>query len=314
MKVSVIIPCYNAAAFIEDCLKSVEAQTYPHLEVICVDDGSKDETAFLIEKLIANSPLNIQLIRQENGGAPSARNNGLRHSTGDYIQFLDADDMLTPDKIKHQVEVAQAHDFPDLIVGSSRWENMEGEVVRTRSYQPNETQNLWLNLMKTDLGNTCANLFKAELFRNGIQWNVNMKSSQEYELMFQILKQRDHIVLDPEIHTVIRVRETGSISKSNTAANWERYTKLRVDMVEYLKQHRSERVDEEVYQVLFSCLRMLYPHNPEKATAWYEAYIPKGFVPQLSPVTGKSYLFLYRIMGFQLTEKIRRIFSNQKAG
>jgi glycosyltransferase involved in cell wall biosynthesis len=92
-KVSVIIPAYNAQKFIKDTIDSVIAQTYPDWEIIVVNDGSTDGTPDLVIKEADNR---IKMIHQSNGGVSSARNNGLKHATGEYVIFLDADDLLTP--------------------------------------------------------------------------------------------------------------------------------------------------------------------------------------------------------------------------
>ena len=85
MKVSVIIPCYNVEKYISDCFNSIEKQTYNELEVIFVNDGSSDRTVEILEHLVSASKLNAKLIHQENKGAPSARNNGLRPYTTSNI-------------------------------------------------------------------------------------------------------------------------------------------------------------------------------------------------------------------------------------
>ena len=92
--VSVIIPCYNHAHFLGEAISSVINQTYPHIEIIVVDDGSTDDTA-----QIAKAYPNIRYVRQNNCGLSRARNVGLSHSKGDYIVFLDADDCLFPNAI-----------------------------------------------------------------------------------------------------------------------------------------------------------------------------------------------------------------------
>ena len=92
--VSVIIPCYNHARFLGEAIVSVIRQSYPHIEIIVVDDGSTDDT----EQVITSYP-NIQHIRQENLGVSRARNMGLSMSRGAYVLFLDADDRLLPDAV-----------------------------------------------------------------------------------------------------------------------------------------------------------------------------------------------------------------------
>jgi glycosyltransferase involved in cell wall biosynthesis len=103
--VSVIIPTYDSARFIADAVRSVMAQTYPCHEVIVIDDGSGDETAEIVRGLTGQ----IRYRRQEHRGVAAARNAGIKIARGQYICFLDADDLWTPDKLELQVEFMAAH-------------------------------------------------------------------------------------------------------------------------------------------------------------------------------------------------------------
>lgn len=98
--VSVIIPAYNAEQFIAETINSALSQTSPAYEIIVIDDGSTDNTAKIVSKFKA--PVN--LIQQPNKGVSAARNTGIRNATGDFIAFLDADDLWTPNKLEKQLE------------------------------------------------------------------------------------------------------------------------------------------------------------------------------------------------------------------
>jgi len=98
--VSIIIPVYNAEKYLEETILSALNQTWPNKEIIIVDDGSTDNSLLIANKF--TGPY-IKVLRQEKMGASAARNKGLLEASGDYIQFLDADDLLSPDKIKNQV-------------------------------------------------------------------------------------------------------------------------------------------------------------------------------------------------------------------
>lgn len=100
--VSIVIPAYNAEAWIAQTLESVQAQTHGHLEIIVVDDGSTDGGPAIVERFAAHDP-RIRLVRQANGGVARARNNGWRQAKSDYIAFVDADDLWTDDKIERQL-------------------------------------------------------------------------------------------------------------------------------------------------------------------------------------------------------------------
>ncbi|MBX2970773.1 MAG: glycosyltransferase [Cyclobacteriaceae bacterium] len=96
--ISVIIPTYNASLFISQCLETILAQSYTNLEIIVVDDGSEDDTVQRVKQYPVN------LIRQENKGAAAARNAGIIAATGDYLHFMDVDDLINLDFYKKMLE------------------------------------------------------------------------------------------------------------------------------------------------------------------------------------------------------------------
>lgn len=99
-RVSVLIPCYNAQSYIGETLESVLGQTWSNLEVVVVDDGSSDGSPGVVEGFASRG---VQLLRQANAGGGAARNRAFSVSTGDFIQFLDADDVIDRDKIERQM-------------------------------------------------------------------------------------------------------------------------------------------------------------------------------------------------------------------
>ena len=105
--VSVVIPVYNAEKYISDTLKSVLNQSYKEIEIIVVNDGSTDQTESIVKQNF-NDP-RIKLINQSNAGCSAAKNTGLKHATGEWIQYLDADDLLSPDKLEAQIRVLEGN-------------------------------------------------------------------------------------------------------------------------------------------------------------------------------------------------------------
>ncbi|MDX9964216.1 glycosyltransferase family A protein [Desulfobacter postgatei] len=114
--VSVIIPAYNAAEYINEAVESVLSQTYGNLEIIVIDDGSTDNTAACVSSAFESS---IIILRQCNNGPSSARNRGIEVATGKYIAFLDADDIWFPDKISEQVNLMEAYPDVGMVFGNS---------------------------------------------------------------------------------------------------------------------------------------------------------------------------------------------------
>lgn len=303
MKVSVIIPCYNVEDYIDECLRSILDQDHADLEVICVDDGSKDSTVAHIQAM-QQQPRGacIRLIQQANSGATAARNRGLRESSGEYIQFMDADDLLMPRKIGHQARLAIKHEKPDLIVGSFWILNAKGDLIQERFYT--RRGDLWIHLMRTDLGNTISNLWKRSVVEAVGGWDETMRSSQEYDLMFRILRITENVLFDTELYTIVRKRETGSITQTNLGGNWIRYVGLRTRIIDHLKERRAPAEMAQFHQFLFDSIRVLYEHDAQAALKFHDEHLPKDFRPQPSPTTRSTYLSLYNMLGFRNTQRL----------
>jgi glycosyltransferase involved in cell wall biosynthesis len=121
--VSVIIPAYNAQDFIAETLDSILAQSYRNLEIIIVDDGSTDQTS----QVVTRYEPNIHYYFQDNsGGCAVPRNTGIRHSTGDLLCFMDADDLMSPERIVRQVDFLDRHPDVGLVFCDYRNFNEEG--------------------------------------------------------------------------------------------------------------------------------------------------------------------------------------------
>lgn len=103
--VSVVVPCYKYAHYLEECVDSVARQTFPPKEIIIVDDGSPDETTPTAHYLMTKYPSLVRLVEKKNGGLASARNAGIKVATGTHIMCLDADDKLVPGALEEHVKL-----------------------------------------------------------------------------------------------------------------------------------------------------------------------------------------------------------------
>jgi glycosyltransferase involved in cell wall biosynthesis len=121
-EVSIIIPVYNHAIFLDEALKSIFAQTYQNFEIIVVDDGSTDDTANVLQPLTEQGL--IRYIYQQNQGVSAARNRGIVEAKGKYIAFLDSDDLFEPEKLEVQVNYLQDHPEVGLVhSGFTKFDN-----------------------------------------------------------------------------------------------------------------------------------------------------------------------------------------------
>ena len=132
--ISVIVPVYNSAKFLRQCIDSIKDQTIREIELICVNDGSTDDSGAILTEYAAKDP-RIQVINRINDGkgAAAARNLGLDHATGKYVIFLDGDDFFERDMLQKMVDSAEKNDADLVICRAERYDNRSGK--RERDYE-----------------------------------------------------------------------------------------------------------------------------------------------------------------------------------
>jgi len=123
---SIIIPAYNAERTILETLASVQKQTFSDFELIVINDGSSDQT---LELLHSVADERLRIFSYENGGVAVARNRGISHATGEFIAFMDADDLWTPDKLELQLAALQQHAIAGVAYSWTRFINEQGKPI-----------------------------------------------------------------------------------------------------------------------------------------------------------------------------------------
>lgn len=173
--VSIIIPGYNVENYVSECFESLRNQTYDNLELIFINDGSKDRTGGLFDEF-AHSMKNATVIHQENAGLSAARNAGLVAVHGDYVMFLDSDDYLANDAVEYLVGLAQKHNSKLAICPHiEKYENGEqrdfnAAKLHTGEWSIEETLYNCINERGSNL-QVASKLFAKELF-DGVQFPV----------------------------------------------------------------------------------------------------------------------------------------------
>ncbi|MBI5597104.1 MAG: glycosyltransferase [Elusimicrobia bacterium] len=188
-RVSVVIPCWNAAAFIEDTLATVAAQTFRDLEVVAVDDGSSDGTREAVERFLRSSGLRGRCIRQENMKIAGARNTGIRAAEGELVSFLDHDDLWFPEKLETVLREFDAHPGTDLVCHD---ENVvrDGKLVRVSRNGP-ACERLYERLLFEDnaLSPSATTVRKAKLFEVGLfREDPRFNTVEDYDLWMRLAK------------------------------------------------------------------------------------------------------------------------------
>lgn len=193
MKISVIIPVYNAASTIEAAVQSVLVQKHQDLEVVLVNDGSSDGSAGVCDHL-AESYDNVCVIHKPNGGVSSARNAGIDAASGDFIMFLDADDLLKPDALERM----SAYDADLVLAGFEKTVN--GTV--TESVKPASDESYSGNAGICDffdqvigdkdcflLNSSCFKLYRSSLIRkHGLRFDCGLRYGEDKVFVFGYLR------------------------------------------------------------------------------------------------------------------------------
>lgn len=178
--VSIIIPCYDAERWIGQCIESCLAQTHDNIEIVVVDDGSTDRS---IQRILQYHD-HVHLHRLLHAGAASARNHGLRHSTGEYVQFLDADDVLDAGKIASQLDVLSNTDF-DVIYGDWCTFTRDPAIDRSETIVSRQYQD-YLKIFLEDESRTFippgAFLYRREIIEAIGGWDAEIDTEDDHYL------------------------------------------------------------------------------------------------------------------------------------
>jgi glycosyltransferase involved in cell wall biosynthesis len=242
--VSILIPAYNAERWIGDTLESASGQTWSRKEVIVVDDGSTDST-YSIASQFASA--DVRIVRQQNAGASAARNHALRLARGNYIQWLDSDDVLAPDKISEQM--ARVRKLADpLIMMSGAFGEFYYDIHRAR-ITPTE---LWQDLTPIDYflhkfsGNVWLNpsawLVSRELTEMAGPWDERLSLDDDGEYFCRVVSHSSSIVHVPSAKSFYRRGIQGSLSRSaSRSACQSLILSLRLNTDRLLSMEDSER-------------------------------------------------------------------------
>jgi len=185
--VSIIIPCFNDARYIEDSIKSALNQTYTNIEIIVVDDGSEDESEHIIRRFDG-----VHLIRKDHNGVSAARNTGFAASRGDHIVFLDSDDRLLPDAISTHVrayeEQARYHgSHIGFVFGRFRRIASDARSLRTQEKRP-EILTYKMLLRGDAIVPPGVALFPREIVQKSSGFNTSLDKAEDYDFYFRIAK------------------------------------------------------------------------------------------------------------------------------
>ena len=271
--VSILIPAYNAERWIADTIRSAIGQTWPRKEIIVVDDGSADRTVAVARQF---SSANVQVVTQKNQGAAATRNHALSLSQGDYIQWLDADDLLSPDKVSRQLEVAKWQDSRTLL--SSAW----GFFVYRTDRAKFSSTSLWRDLSPVEwllrkLGEnlhmqTATWLVSRELTEAAGPWDIRLFVDDDGEYFCRVILAANDIRFVPEAKVFYRITSENRLSNIGQSDRKKEAMllsmRLHVDYIRSLED--SDRVRGACVKYLQIWLIRFYPERPDIVEALQE--------------------------------------------
>ena len=254
--VSIIVPCYNYGHLLSETLHNILEQSYENWECIIVDDGSTDNTSSIAKEFVDNHK-QFRYVFQINAGLSAARNTGLQHSKGVFIQLLDADDFIESNKLLFQINVFVEHPNTEIVYSEVRYFSSEHKSLRR--FSMNEIDNPWMPkvdsinqqlLMSTliDL-NICvvnAPLIRKSVFDRIGLFNTKLIAVEDWEFWCRCAFQKINFRFDNSLGSMALVRfHEGSMSK-NIKRMYEAASVARVTL-EHLIQKMNEQEDKSIF-------------------------------------------------------------------
>jgi len=180
-KISVIIPTYNQSECLKEAIESVLNQTYKNIEIIVIDDGSTDNTL----GVVGSFDNKIVCIQQKNKGASSARNIGIKKANGEYLAFLDSDDMWIKNKLEKQIDFIKKN--PEIgLLGTGCYQMINiGKVIHKKIF-PNKNEILQKDLIKYNPFIQSSVMVKKDVFNHIDLYDEKFKESEDYDLWLRI--------------------------------------------------------------------------------------------------------------------------------
>jgi glycosyltransferase involved in cell wall biosynthesis len=265
--VSILIPAHNAGEWLADTLRSALAQTWERKEIVVVDDGSSDETLEIARRFESNS---VRVFTQTNQGAAAARNQAFLLSKGDYIQWLDADDLLAPDKIEQQLAAPREGESKRILLSSAwayfNYRTERASFVPTAMWQDLSPVEWLLRKMGENLHmQTATWLTSRELAEAAGPWDTRLLSDDDGEYFCRVLLASEGTRFVPDSKVFYRITQSGRLS--HIGASDRKKDAMLIGMklhICYLRSlEDSERVRKACLAYLQNWYSNFYPERPD---------------------------------------------------
>jgi len=315
--VSVLIPAFNAEPWIADTIKSALNQTWPRIEVIVINDGSRDQTLSIAQQFASDR---LSIVSQENQGVCAARNRAFELCQGDYIQWLDADDLLAPDKIAKQMEVAEECQSKRTLF-SSAW----GYFI----FRPHKAQfvptPLWCDLtplewLQRRLGrnlhmNPATWLVSRELSEANGCWDTRLRGGggDDGEYFCRAIVACDGIRFVPDAKVFYRITSSGLSNIGRSSKKIEgHFLAMQLQIAHLRSLDDSEKTRAVCVNYLRRALLKFYPERPDIVQQAQQLAIAMGGKLE-SPRLSWKYAWIQKLFGWKATKWARHYYNEFKS-
>ena len=306
-KVSIIIAAHNAEKWIADTLESVLKQTWENIEVIVVNDGSTDTTLLILENYIKRG---VIIISQENKGQDAALNNGYRKSTGDYIKFMDADDLINPEMIELQINSLNGS---NEFIAYSEWGRFYNENPHSADFS---TLEYWKDMLPVDFLTArpagimlqCGTMLipKILIERAGL-WDERLIIFNDTEFFTRIILASKGIKFSSDAKLYYRSGQPMSITSQRSRKSFESsylaFTLIGEKMIAF---ENSERVRNLIANLFEYRHHEMYPDFPDLGIK-YEQMVNFYGGATSKPTSGWFYNLSSSLIGWKKTKYLRSL-------
>jgi glycosyltransferase involved in cell wall biosynthesis len=308
-KVSILIPCYNSEKWIGQAIQSALDQTWQNKEVIVVDDGSKDGSREVIQSF--NRKITFEF--SPNKGGNPTRNRLLELASGDWIQYLDADDFLLPKKVSNQIEAIDKQ--VDVIYSPILIEIHGSQGIGRILSAPDQGHDLAEQWIRWHVCQTGGLLWRKESLLKIRGWNETFRCCQDNELCLRAIKAGLKFKYSEYEDTIYRIWSEDTVCRKDPRKVISVKTRLIEEMLDFLREGKmlkQAHVDASGVAI-FEMARTLAKTSIKEASEYAKTWIKNGVFNTSGPAAPKTFQVFFKLFGYAHAERMAKIIRKTKS-
>ena len=308
--VSILIPCHNSETWLSETIKSALSQTWDNKEIILVDDGSTDNSLKVAKSFESSA---IKIISQKNKGASAARNIALENAQGDFIQYLDADDLLAADKITQQINFLQQSNSNHNCLAAASWGRFSKSIAEAQfTLEP-----VWRDMSSVDwlvcswkgggMMPIHAWLIPRQISKKAGLWNEELSVNDDGEYFCRVMLASEGIVFCKQSKCYYRSSLPNSLSRTKSSSGLISALKSIELCTEYLLAAKNNRSTRNACADAFQ--RFVYSTYPNQIDLILAAEKKVDWLggSTLEPSGGKMFQIFSKVVGWKAAKKLQRL-------